>query len=407
MAKANLALDPDQLVEHLVGGGDDPRRRRIGPLGEDHVGELGTEVDGGVLERAGVDRAGAAGLGYAQDGRAGGVGRDIDVAGLGRKAVEVGEGDQRDLVDRQGLTIVEQGNDEALVADADTGEGTELDTVLVDEGDVVGARELGHPVGQVHGAEIERDGAVEGAARPTVDLYVGNIKADVAVYRIDGSVHFTDQTIWQYAHVDFSEVNCTGEVLREYQLGPGDDIFSVGRFVDIHGGQQNTPLIRSGIIASKGLVSVRTDSGLPWGEEECWIVEMRSRTGFSGSPVYAYIPPWQADFIEAPKRKYGNFFYGPWLLGIHSSQIPGGHDERSAGSGMVAVVPCSALEELLMRDDKVRQERAAYEDRFVDAPTAMAESMALPTKADNPQHREDFNRLLDAAVAKKEPSSET
>lgn len=233
------------------------------------------------------------------------------------------------------------------------------------------------------------------------------VGADVAVYRIDGSVHFTDQTIWQYAHVDFGEVNCTGKVLREYQLGPGDDVVSVGRFVDIHGGQQNTPLIRSGIIASKGLVSVRTGSELPWGEEECWIVEMRSRTGFSGSPVYAYIPPWQPDFIEAPKREYGNFFYGPWLLGIHSSQIPGGHNERSAGSGMAAIVPCSALEELLMRDDKVRQERAAYEDRFVDAPTAMAESSVLPTTDDNPQHREDFNRLLDAAAAKKGQGSET
>lgn len=222
--------------------------------------------------------------------------------------------------------------------------------------------------------------------------------SDVAIYRIDGSVHFTAQTIWQYAHVDFNEVNCTANVLREFHLGPGDDVFSVGRFLDIHGIQQNTPLIRSGIIASRGLISIRTDSSVPWDKEECWIVEMRSRTGFSGSPVYAFIPPWQPNFIDAEARKYGNFFFGPWLLGIQSSQIPGDGDARSAGAGMAAVVPCSALESLLMQDEKVREERAAYEDRFVDAPTAISESSAPPTTDENPRHKEDFNSLLDAAV---------
>jgi hypothetical protein len=227
--------------------------------------------------------------------------------------------------------------------------------------------------------------------------------ADVAVYRFDGSKHFRADTIWQWAHVYLGEVNFTGEIQREYQIGPGDDVVSVGRFVDIHGIQQNTPLARSGIVASRGEVMIKTDKDkIPWEEEACWMVEMRSRSGFSGSPVYAYIPPWEASFIDAPKRQYGNFFHGPWLLGIHSSQIPGYRDERSAGSGMAAVVPCRKLEDLLVRDEKVRQERAAYEARFIDAPTAEAES-ASPTKADNPRHKEDFNLLLgEAVVANKE-----
>lgn len=206
--------------------------------------------------------------------------------------------------------------------------------------------------------------------------------SDVAVYRIDGSEHFTEGTIWQYAYIDFSELNCSAKVLREYQIGPGDDVFSVGRFVDIYGIQQNTPLVRSGIVASRGLVSVRTDEIIPWDKETCWIVEMRSRTGFSGSPVYAYIPPFQPNFIDDSSREYGNFFYGPWLLGIHSSQIPEDSDADNAGSGMVAVVPCSALEALLMDDDKVREERAAYEERFIDSPTVVAESSEPSTKAD-------------------------
>lgn len=223
--------------------------------------------------------------------------------------------------------------------------------------------------------------------------------SDLAVYRIDGSVHFTSQTIWQFAHVDFSEMNCTDEILREYQLGPGDDVFSIGRFVDIHGIQKNTPLIRSGIIASKGVLPIRTD--LPWQEETCWVVEMRSRSGFSGSPVFAYIPPWQPNFIEAPARKYGNFFYGPWLLGVHSSRIPGDIDSETSLSGMAAVVPCTALESLLMRNSKVREERAAYEARFIDAPTAILESSEPAETDSNPRHKEDFTALLNAAAKTK------
>jgi len=230
--------------------------------------------------------------------------------------------------------------------------------------------------------------------------------ADLAIYRINGFEHFSAGTIWQYAHVSFQEVNYTEEIQREFQLGPGDDVFSVGRFVDIHGLQQNTPLIRSGVISSNGPVSIRTDVGIPWEKETCWIVEMRSRTGFSGSPVYAYLPPWQPTFIDAPGRKYGNFFYGPWLLGIHSSQIPGMGDEHTAGSGMAAIVPCNALEVLLKKDDKVRQERAAYEDRFIDAPTAVSEVTEAEDDK-NPTHKKDFTRLLNAAARKREPKEQT
>jgi hypothetical protein len=226
--------------------------------------------------------------------------------------------------------------------------------------------------------------------------------ADVAIHRLDGARHFKANTVWQYAQVPFREVNYTEAIDREFQLGPGDDVFSVGRFVDVHGLQQNTPLIRSGIIASNGPVSVRTDDPLPWRDEKCWIVELRSRTGFSGSPVYAYLPPWQPTFIEAPGRKYGNFFYGPWLLGIHSSQIPGDMDEASAGSGMAAVVPCNALETLLSKDDKVRKERAAYEARFIGAPTVVSEAAEVVDDK-NPNHKKDFTRLLTAAARKREP----
>jgi hypothetical protein len=227
------------------------------------------------------------------------------------------------------------------------------------------------------------------------------------VYRIDPHSDMKERSIWKYSQIPFEEANLSHEMLREYQIGPGDEVVSAGRFVDIHGIQQITPLIRSGIIASKGPIPIRAPKSLPWKEERVWMVEMRSRTGFSGSPVFVYIPPWQPNYVEGSARKYGNWFYGPWLLGVQSNEIPGELDEGTAGSGMSGVVPCSQLEDLLLRDEKVFNERAAFEDREVDRPTATAPFSAQSTTADNPRHREDSGSLLGAAVGKPQQDGET
>jgi hypothetical protein len=73
---------------------------------------------------------------------------------------------------------------------------------------------------------------------------------------------------------------------------------------------------------------------------------------------------------------------------------------------MNTVVPCSALIDLLLKDDRVIKERREEESHHKDAPKVINESSAPPTKADNPRGREDFNQLLDAAVSGKKPKSE-
>src|SRR6476646_10268816 len=95
-AAASSALDVDQVLQDLVGGGDDPRVRLEAALGDDQVGELLRQVDVRHLQDAARELAARAAAGGAdlrdaavRRGRVGGVAR-LDQAG---RVVERRQGD--------------------------------------------------------------------------------------------------------------------------------------------------------------------------------------------------------------------------------------------------------------------------------------------------------------------------
>jgi hypothetical protein len=80
----------------------------------------------------------------------------------------------------------------------------------------------------------------------------------------------------------------TKEKLERYKIGPGDEAFIVGRFVNHEGKQQNLPAIRFGNLSMLPYEPVRTGRGLL---QEAFLVECRSLPGYSGSPVFLYPLP--------------------------------------------------------------------------------------------------------------------
>jgi hypothetical protein len=69
-------------------------------------------------------------------------------------------------------------------------------------------------------------------------------------------------------------------------IGPGDECFFLGRFSTHEGTSQNRPSARFGVLAMTHGETIRDErSGL---EQESFLVEARSLSGFSGSPVFAY-----------------------------------------------------------------------------------------------------------------------
>lgn len=80
----------------------------------------------------------------------------------------------------------------------------------------------------------------------------------------------------------------TTERSQELNVGIGDDVCMLGRFVGHTGRQRNQPLARFGSIAMMPGERVEDGRGLL---VDAYLVEMRSLPGFSGSPVFVYIGP--------------------------------------------------------------------------------------------------------------------
>ena len=102
----------------------------------------------------------------------------------------------------------------------------------------------------------------------------------------------------------------------------------VGRFIDHDGGQTNRPAVRFGNVS----IAAGHVAGMPNSDEniEYYCLDMHSRTGFSGAPVFAY----RTSGVDL--RQQNSVHQWPWhppalgLLGIHCSQFP---EELKASDG--------------------------------------------------------------------------
>ncbi len=76
--------------------------------------------------------------------------------------------------------------------------------------------------------------------------------------------------------------------LNELNAGVGDEVVMIGRFVAHDGRVRNAALARFGNIAMMPGEPVTDGRGM---KVEAFLVEMRSLSGFSGSPAFIYMGP--------------------------------------------------------------------------------------------------------------------
>jgi hypothetical protein len=112
------------------------------------------------------------------------------------------------------------------------------------------------------------------------------------------------------SHV-MTEQIITKEGMEVLGVGPGDDVFMVGRFINHQGQKTNRASVRFGNISMMMEdIWVKRDNR----NQESIAVEMRSRTGFSGSPVAVY----RTDSGQLASVKHKNFW---GLLGVNWGYI--------------------------------------------------------------------------------------
>jgi hypothetical protein len=213
------------------------------------------------------------------------------------------------------------------------------------------------------------------------------------------------------------------EDLERVKLGVGEDVFMIGRFIDHDGGPINRPAARFGNISVMPSPIEQPNGGMA----DCYCIDLHSRSGYSGSPVFVYRTPGY-DLEERPSATMGeakillsgtNYLA---LLGIHFSQFPefweigkervpdteGSVPLIKTGeyvkglSGMTCVLPAWAIWDVLTMP-KLKQERELADARKRSQLISEGKMPPTPEISGNPRHLEDFSTLLNAAVRKHEP----
>jgi hypothetical protein len=216
----------------------------------------------------------------------------------------------------------------------------------------------------------------------------------------------------------------TQQAIEEHNIGPGDDVFMVGRFVTHDGRQRNTPSLRFGDISMMPRGPVMHPRGYT---VESFLVETRSLSGYSGSPVCVSVPK----NILRPARERGTYSPregGFWLLGVDWGHIPiyenvlekNREDEIPEGwvvesnSGQMAVAPAWKLKELLdMEELAVVRRNVDYAVRRQKEQSSVTLDMRTkraPDSDESAESPEDYTRgdfftgLKKAARKRPQPS---
>ena len=111
----------------------------------------------------------------------------------------------------------------------------------------------------------------------------------------------------------------TPELISKQEIGPGDETFMVGRFINHEGKEKNLPAVRFGYVSMMPYEPIEDEYGVL---QESFLVECRSIPGYSGSPVFLNI-----DFSKPrpSEAKQARLFLGRGteqrLLGIDWAHI--------------------------------------------------------------------------------------
>jgi hypothetical protein len=214
------------------------------------------------------------------------------------------------------------------------------------------------------------------------------------------AIHMILPSRHRLSHIQTGSI-ITDAGITKLDIGVGDEVLMVGRFVNHQGQTNNRAAARFGSISMMPEdIWVKDDSRF----QRSYAVEMRSRTGFSGSAVAVYRT--RATVLADVKH---SDFWG--ILGVNWGYI---NDEDGENTWLNGVVPGARILELLEvptlknRHEELEQEfyKIIREQGEGGAVQAFADATPPATDA-NPNHLKDFTRLVDVAARKRPQGDQT
>lgn len=212
----------------------------------------------------------------------------------------------------------------------------------------------------------------------------------------------------QYAirHIDIEKALLTKEVLEEHDLGVGDEVYMSGMYTRHLGSTANTPIVRIGNLAAIPREKVETDRGYV----RAYLIEARSIGGLSGSPVFLHPAPVKFNSSGQIKFATGNveYFLG-MMQGHHVTSNPtdiaspdDDYTPADMNTGIGVVIPADQIMDVIRLPKLEAQRKKLTKEAKEKAGFVPDAAAPVPsTKADNPSHEEDFNRLLTSVATGK------
>ncbi len=159
--------------------------------------------------------------------------------------------------------------------------------------------------------------------------------------------------IEDYQNLGFLQFNesLDESIIEKFNIGPGDDTYMIGRFINHEGKERNLPSVRFGNISMMPIEPV-LHRGRP---QDFFLVEVRSIPGYSGSPVFVHIMP----FVPRPKGAIPANQYKAWLMGIDCGVLPPDTNSNQRITSMMCVIPIWKLRDILFSEEVIEIRRKA------------------------------------------------
>jgi hypothetical protein len=185
---------------------------------------------------------------------------------------------------------------------------------------------------------------------------------------------------WQIADDDDTRFLKTDELFlireteswKDSDVGPGDEVYTVGLFTKLRGETKNFPIVRTGNIA------MTPDEMLPEatigkfrGPIEAFLIESRSVGGLSGSPVFVRVTATKNTILTADsgRKRWGDISvsgplyliglaHGHWEIAPERKNKVKIHaalkDEPSINLGIAVVIPAKKIMEVLNHPELIQ-----------------------------------------------------
>ena len=202
------------------------------------------------------------------------------------------------------------------------------------------------------------------------------------------------ENIFQIKYIS-TETFLTEDVIKDKNIGTGDEVFITGLFANLHGHAKNLPIVRMGNVAMMPGEPVPTSLG----PIDAYLIEARSIGGVSGSPVFVRqtVPVGTGPFYLM------GLMHGQWDLPPESKNDALVADESGVSSvnmGIAIVVPAKKILEVLNHPELITM-RGEAEKIMREQEFPTMDSVGEALVPDNPTHKEEFDRHFDEAVKEK------